>query len=233
MLDFITGFIKTLFSLPSEMFLGKENIVSFLCIIFVLFLLNESIKKSKISYSGFKGEIAVSRLLKQIAKNRFIVMNDVLLPLYDNMTQIDHIVIGSFGVICIETKNHSGKITGGMENVYWNQKIGFKTHSFYNPLAQNNTHVHAVQYFLHKEKLFNVPIYNLVVFSSNNVSIELNENNLPVIPVHCLEKYFKNKIFDKSKIDVNKVVNAIQKYRITDKKAKKQHIEHLKKVYSH
>lgn len=213
--------------------LRTENIIFFLGILFILFLLNRGVKKMKIRYSGWKGEMIVSRLLKKIAKNRFIVMNDIMLPLYNNMTQIDHLVIGPFGVMCVETKNHSGVIKGSMDDVYWKQRLGFRTRSFYNPLSQNQTHVHAVHYFLRKEGLHHVPVYNLVVFSSNNVSIKLNEDHLPVIPVHYLKKYFKDKAFDEPKVDMEKVVEAIQKYQITDKAAKKQHVQRLKKAYDH
>ena len=158
-------------------------------------------------------------------------MNDVLLPLYDDMTQIDHLVIGPFGVVCVETKNHSGKITGRIEDVYWKQRLGLKAYTFYNPLSQNYTHVQAVRYFLRKERILNVPVYNLVVFSSNNVSIELDEKNAPVIPARYVKKYFKNEAFNESKIDVAQVVAAIKKYQITDKSAKRQHIKRLKRAY--
>lgn len=208
-----------------------ENFILFLCGVFLLFILKKRIQRLKILYSGYKGEKTVSNILKRISKNRFIVINDVLLPLYNDMTQIDHLVIGPFGVICVETKNHSGVITGKAEDVYWKQRLGYKTYTFYNPLAQNYTHVQAIRYFLHKEKVLNVPIYNLVVFSSNNVSIELAEDNLPVIPASYLKKYFKDKAFNESKIDVDQVVKAIKKHQIIDKSAKQQHIKYLKKIY--
>lgn len=208
-----------------------ENFILFLCGIFLLFILKKRIRRLKILYSGYKGEKTVSNILKRIAKNRFVVMNDVMLPLYDDLTQIDHVVIGPFGVICIETKNHSGKITGKTEDIYWKQRLGFKTYTFHNPLTQNFIHIQTIRYFLHKENVLNVPIYNLVVFSSDNVSIELAEDNLPVIPVSYLKKYFKNEVFNESKIDVDKVVKAIKKHQITDKSAKQQHVKYLKNVY--
>lgn len=45
---------------------------------------------------------------------------------------------------------------------------------------QNNTHCSAIKYILSKERL-NVPVYNLVVFSSKNVSVTIQEDNLTVI----------------------------------------------------
>lgn len=230
MLYFIWDLFNFLRRLPF-MLSKPENFILFLCGVFLLFILKKRIQRLKILYSGYKGEKTVSNILKRISKNRFIVMNDVLLPLYDDMTQIDHLVIGPFGVICVETKNHSGRITGKAEDINWKQRLGFKTYTFHNPLAQNYTHIQAIRYFLHKEKVLNVPIYNLVVFSSNNVSIELAEDNLPVIPASYLKKYFKDKAFNESKIDVDQVVKAIKKHQIIDKSAKQQHIKYLKKIY--
>lgn len=203
-----------------------------IAVIFLSFVLQKKIKQFKIYRSGVKGERMVSKMLRKISKGRFVVMDNVMLPLYSNTTQIDHIVVGPFGVVCIETKNHSGEIIGGIEDIYWIQRLGSKTHLVYNPLAQNNTHVQVVRYILHKERILNVPVYNLVVFSSNNVSIKLDEENVPVIPIRYLKEYFQNKAFNESRVNVAEVVAAIKKHQITDKSVQKRHIRQLKKAYS-
>lgn len=228
-------FIWDLISFSAQlplMSLKRENFIIFLGAVFFFIIIKKQLRKLKILYSGYKGEKTVANTLRKIAnKKGFTVMNDVLLPLYDNMTQIDHIVIGPFGVVCVETKNHSGKITGKVEDIYWKQRLGFRTYTLYNPLIQNNTHVRAINHFLHKEKILNVPVYNLVVFASDNVSIELDRENWPVIPVRCLKKYFKNEAFNEAKINTEQIIAAIKKYLITDKSAKKQHIKQLKRTY--
>lgn len=202
-------------------------IIGFLFIVSVLRRLSLQVRRR---YLGYVGEKRVYRKLKKISKGRFAILNDVLLPLYNNYTQIDHVVIGPFGVVCIETKNHSGHITGGMNDIYWIQRIGRKKHKLYNPLAQNNTHCLAVKYFLKEENLSHVPICNLVVFSSDHVSVNLKENNLPVIPLSYLKKFFKKNLENRD-VNVEEVFAVIKKYNIIDKKTRRRHIQRLKEAY--
>lgn len=232
-MSIIWKFFKTITE-QSVYFQDKESrTLFFLALAFIgICLIMQGIQKAKIRYSGAKGERIVSKALRKIArKHRFVVLNDVMLPLYDKTTQIDHLVIGPFGVMCIETKNHGGFIYGGMNDKHWQQKIGRQTHSFYNPLMQNLTHVKTVKYLLQKEGLHKVPVYNLVVFSNRQVRVELKEKNIPVLPAKRLKKYFSDKKFKEAKISTKTVVSALEKHQITDKKAKKRHIRHLKKAY--
>lgn len=203
------------------------HIIGFLFIVSVLRRFSLQVRRR---YLGYAGEKRVYRKLKRISKGRFAVLNDVLLPLYNNYTQIDHVVIGPFGVVCIETKNHSGHITGSMNDAYWMQRIGRKKHKLYNPLVQNNTHCLAVKYFLKKENLSHVPICNLVVFSSDHVSVNLKENNLPVIPLSYLKKFFKKNLENRD-VNVEEILAAIEKYNITDKETRRRHIQRLKEAY--
>lgn len=226
--------MRTLQTLPLffvNLLTVKNLIILSGIIFFHVIAYRKKLQKFKRHHSWLKGEKKVSKILKKTSGNRFIVLNDVLLPLYDNTTQVDHIIIGSFGVMCIETKNHSGTITGSAKKKYWTQRIGNRTYSFYNPLLQNNTHVKAVRYLLNKEKLHNVPVHSLVVFSSKKVSVELSDEGLPVITIRYLKKYLKKRTLKKPYVDAEQVANAISKYQITDKSAKKQHIRHLRKAY--
>lgn len=62
---------------------------------------------------GIEGEKRVAAKLRKFAGIRsFKVMNDLYLPLYDKTTQIDHILIGFFGLIVVETKNIGGEVYG-------------------------------------------------------------------------------------------------------------------------
>ena len=57
-----------------------------------------------------KGERVVAGILRRYAcRYHGKVINDLYLPLYDQTTQIDHILIAPFGMIVVETKNYKGK----------------------------------------------------------------------------------------------------------------------------
>ena len=86
----------------------------------------------------------------------------------ESYTEIDNLVITKGGIVVIEVKSHNGKIDN--RDDYWKQYYGDKYVEFYNPIKQNAGHVRAVADILHKENVYNVPIYNVVVFTSRNVS---------------------------------------------------------------
>ena len=57
---------------------------------------------------GKMGEATVSMLLKKLDKNKYQVVNDVLLSAEGgntHTTQIDHVVVSIYGIFSIETKN--------------------------------------------------------------------------------------------------------------------------------
>ena len=58
---------------------------------------------------GKMGEATVSMLLKKLDKNKYQVVNDVLLSAEGGntrTTQIDHVVVSIYGIFSIETKNY-------------------------------------------------------------------------------------------------------------------------------
>lgn len=135
---------------------------------------NNSQAKSLYSdYGGFKGAMAEKKTANVLYKLSFDdfshIMNNVRLPLYDKTCEIDHLVIGKFGVIVVETKSQSGCIHGGTDEKNLIQEIGQYTYNFYNPLYQNKTHTDNVKYHLRKGGFKNVPVHGIVVFTSNDV----------------------------------------------------------------
>ena len=61
---------------------------------------------------GFMGEKIVSLLLLCLDKEKYKVINDVIIKNGDITSQIDNVVVSKFGVFVIETKNYKGWIFG-------------------------------------------------------------------------------------------------------------------------
>jgi hypothetical protein len=59
-------------------------------------------------------------------------------------TQIDHVVLSSFGIFVIETKNYNGRIFGSENGKVWTQVLHGSKHAFQNPLHQNYRHTKAL-----------------------------------------------------------------------------------------
>ena len=81
---------------------------------------------------GIKGEKRVSNVLYKLNKNKYRVLNDVLIRAKDKTVQIDHIVVSVYGIFVIETKNYAGNIYGDGYKDKWTQYLGREKNSFQN-----------------------------------------------------------------------------------------------------
>lgn len=93
-----------------------------------------------------QGEALLSSTVRaNFASPDYHLLNHVTLPLKDDSTQIDHILISRFGVFVVETKHYNGWIFAGAKQATWTQVIFKSKFRFQNPIFQNLRHVRAVQ----------------------------------------------------------------------------------------
>ena len=98
---------------------------------------------------GWVGEHTVSSLLAgSLDRNLYTRFDGIIVPTANGTTQIDHIVVSSFGVFVIETKNVNGWIFGRERDRDWTQVLPNKKRRFQNPLRQNYRHTRALAEFL-------------------------------------------------------------------------------------
>ncbi len=173
---------------------------------------------------GRSGERFVAHKLKQLDRNHYWVLNNLLLPSNGKTptTQLDHLVISTFGIFCIETKAYSHWIFGSASKPYWTQVIYRNKHRFYNPLWQNETHIKAVERVIGRKNL-KEPIVSLVAFPAatrlrlygtygvGKVQLIMSRISLKMDPVYTPEQ---------CKI----MVHQLQSAKIQGMKARRQHI---------
>lgn len=147
---------------------NKIILISVIVLILLVFIfLCSYFEKGK--RKGRAAERKVAKALQKMSrKDKVRIMNNVYLPLYNKACEIDHLVIGKFGVLVIETKGVSGEISGSGE--YLTHKIGKKTHTLYNPQCQNKTHMDNVAHHLKKGRFFDIPVRGAVVFAAKDVT---------------------------------------------------------------
>ncbi len=179
---------------------------------------------------GKKGEKQVGRVLKKYARFSDVkILNDVYLPLYDETTQIDHILIAPFGVMVIETKNWAGSIYGDPAEEKWLQVVGNDRNYHYNPLKQNKTHIDNLRHLFRKENVYRVNLEGAVVFAGSKVSLYC-PRNVPVMTLKQFKKLLKKPAYAAdNKVDVQKVYGAIAKNQVTDKKRISEHAKNVEK----
>ena len=119
--------------------------------------------KIKPVVKGKTGELYVSALLKGLPEEKYILLNDVMLPTGKGTTQIDHVLLSIYGIFVIETKNYKGWIYGGEYSEHWTQNIWGNKYKLYNPILQNQGHVKALRAYL---GVRNFPFISVITFSS-------------------------------------------------------------------
>lgn len=174
-------------------------------VLFVILILFFANYFSKGKRKGREAEKKTYRYLKKISKGKkWKIINNAYLPLYNKTCEIDHILIGNFGVCVIETKGISGTVSGTGEVLM--HTIGSQKHQFYNPQKQNKTHKDNVIHHLKKGK-FDIPVHSVVVFTADDIELKT-----PVgIYLKDLEKEIRR--FVNVNCDVEKVyeyLNSIQ-----------------------
>ncbi len=124
-----------------------------------------------------RGELHVDHILSSLGPD-YTVLHDMVLLSNGYTVQIDHIVVSRFGIFCIETKTHSGKIYGSEKSEFWTQYVGNKKYPLRNPIRQNYGHMKTIERVL--EGLPWAPIIPIVAFAGK-VDLNLSlENSLVV-----------------------------------------------------
>jgi len=209
--------------------LAKALMPMFLLLFFGLMALYY-FKKKLPEIKGRIGEKYVGKgLIKYLDEVKYTIINDVTLPLEDGgTTQVDHIVVSSFGVFVIETKNMSGWIFGSEHQAKWTQTIHRSKYPFQNPLRQNYKHTKTLAHLL------NMPherFHSVVVFTSNaelKTKMPNNVGHLKEMMVYI--KSFNEEVFDNNaKLEVMNLVESIKLKQ--GRKTNKQHVKYLKEEH--
>lgn len=138
------------------------------------------------------GERRIHKVLSMRSQN---VIDDFLLPgAYGGLTRIDHAVLTSGGILCIQTKHYKGIIFGDAGEPQWTNVKGIHRQKFLNPLIQNEGRARALQKIIP-----GVPVASLIVFTGDVQFTSATENN--VIHVRNLDSYIAKFVFGPCKID--------------------------------
>ncbi len=201
------------------------KVVVIMLILIILFLLCFFFRPSK----GKAGEKTVSRKLSRLPKDKYKVLNDIMLATPKGTTQIDHIVVSICGVFVVETKNYQGWIYGGEESEYWTQNIYGHKHQFYNPILQNAGHVRALRRTLSEYE--SLPIIPIVAFS-NIAYLRVSFRNKNVIYWNRLVRFITQfKEYRISSEQVNDIYAKLLSVQIEESKEnKKRHIRNIRTV---
>lgn len=139
-------------------------------------------------FRGFMGEFWVKTELNKLPKDKYIVLNDIMINSTKGSHQIDHIVISKYGIFVIEMKNYFGLITGDEYKDKWVQHLGKNKYYFNNPIHQNYGHIKALEELL---QLDNEKFISIICIS-NQAKVKVKAKNviqLDFLDNHIIQKY--------------------------------------------
>lgn len=162
------------------------------------------------------GKIGARRIHKVISARSKDILDDFLLPgAYGGLIRIDHAILTSGGILCIQTKHYNGIIFGDADEPQWTNVDGIHRRKFLNPLIQNEGRTRALQ-----KVVPDVPVANLVVFTGDVQFTSSTDKN--VIQLHDLDVYIAKFVFGPCKIDDwDAVWMSVKSAALTDEDSRK------------
>lgn len=172
---------------------------------------------------GWFGEHWVKKELKKLPKDKYKILNDVMISINDRMPQIDHIVFSNYGIFVIETKQYNGYFTGSKYDKKWVGHFKNKKIYYTNPIRQNYGHVKSICELLNldESKVFNI----VCIPSTAKLKIEHDGELTRVDNIVKKINSHKDEIIDNSDIYYQKIKES----NITSKRIRKEHNEMIKK----
>ncbi len=164
-----------------------ELLIIITCICFALMLLviiavfvnSKRVKANaqRLLASNERGGDFIYRLLRTSFPSSRI-LRQVVLPLENGQRAMaDIILVDSGGVFVIRTRNFPGKVDNSNRSI-WTVQNAKGLGEFPNPFEQNRYALTAVDEILKREKLYNVPKHNIVVFSQKRVAFKIRSEKL-------------------------------------------------------
>ena len=190
-------------------------------ILFILFIaLSIVFRIFQPKIKGYLGERSVAVILSFLPSNKYKVINDLLIESNGRTIQIDHLVVSTYGIFVIETKNYKGWITGSDNSEHWTKNMFGNKYKFYNPIKQNKAHILA----LSKQLRLSLNDFIPIIAFSNRADLRVNTTHNVIYTTQLnrlIKKYTDIKF---SENDIQNFCEKISSLNIVSPKARKQHI---------
>lgn len=176
-------------------------------------------------FRGFMGEFWLKLELKKLPKNKYKLLNNIMVEDEKGTHQIDHVVISKYGIFVIEMKNYYGLIIGNQYKEKWYQYLGKRKYPFHNPMYQNYGHVKTLSIALNlSEELF-IPI----TCFSNQVKLKVTSNK-PVVQVGTINRNILKYTEEIITCDLNELSLKIENMNILYKAKRKEHVKNIRNL---
>ena len=153
--------------------------------------------------------------------------HDVIIPAKNGTTQIDHLLVSTYGLFIVETKNIKGWIFGSENQPKWVQSLYGKNYSFQNPIRQTFRQKKIISEYLNLDE----SIIHTVIFFVSDCKFK---TQLPPNVIRSgLGKYIKqfcNPILQPE--EINRIVGLLENHMSESSLTTRDHVRSLRERYS-
>ena len=177
---------------------------------------------------GWFGEKKTAfRLWLSIDKRVYRTFHDVIIPGNNGSTQIDHILVSTYGIFIVETKNKKGWIFGSERQSKWTQSIYGKNYSFQNPLRQTFRQKKVLAEFLELPE----PTVKVIIFFVGNCEFKSRmPDNVMKSGLGKYIRQFKTRTLSDDEVD--RITKKIEDYVSVARLKTKDHVISLRRRFS-
>lgn len=179
-------------------------------------------------FRGTLGEATANlNMWLALSPEQYHTLHNVIIPSTNGTTQIDHLVVSSFGVFIIETKNMKGWIFGSEKQAKWTQSLYGKNYSFQNPIRQTFRQKRVLSEYLNLDEAL---VHTVIYFVGNCTFKTILPSN---VINHGLGRYIKQyqkPVLDKDK--VSQIMGQLGKLRSDPSLTTRKHIQSLQARHS-
>lgn len=158
-----------------------------------------------ISYRELKINTKVmlaKKSLKKLPKNRYLVLNDIVLKNTKKAYKIDNIIISSYGIFIIKYLDVTGKIYGDDREDSWIELTDKKKKYFSNPVKENHSSIRLLASILELDSSYFIPI--ICVPSEATICTETKDKITQVELLDDTIKTYRKEVIKYGLIEIKK-----------------------------
>lgn len=187
--------------------------VVLLAIIYLLVFRKELFTPRKKDLSGaaaVSGPLAAAKRMAHL--NGYQVIAPAKLAKDGRFADLDFIIVGCFGLLCVKCIGRGGDIYGSAGDAMWLQVRGGERISFANPLREAEADTRVVRDTLFAAKLKNTPVETVCVFTNPHAALAL-----PRSTGHYTVKEFrallgKDRLQQDRHVEIDAAAQAVRKF---------------------
>lgn len=170
--------------------------------------------EAKLYKKGMLGKTQVAGVLSRFAKIRnYKVLNNVKLDIDGDVVHADHILIGFFGILVLDTIQNFGDYFGDDRDDKWVYLDNNDNKKRYipNPVKANNLAVEKLRKLMGKANIYNLKIDNFVIFTGKEKKTGLYaKESIGAVRLKELKRIIRRSRYtEDNDVDVEKVFEVI------------------------